>query len=190
MDCGVASDFATVVVAGLRGDTDLQIDVGLHMMRTFPAPETVTDPMHFFHPRVYTWMSLGEALRGNADASRHYGTRALQLASSRGDVFNVLGAKLTHVEAAAILGELRGTAAAAAAVEREFAAAGGQQWGAAARIVSVWAEAMEGAPLIRSKRSTRSKSFGPTVRASCTRIFWLCFRTSSSALDAATAPRR
>ncbi|BBX83829.1 BTAD domain-containing putative transcriptional regulator [Mycolicibacterium aubagnense] len=144
VDCGVASDFATVVVAGLRGDTDLQIDVGLHMMRTFPAPETVTDPMHFFHPRVYTWMSLGEALRGNADASRHYGTRALQLASSRGDVFNVLGAKLTHVEAAAILGELRGTAAAAAAVEREFAAAGGQQWGAAARIVSVWAEAMEG----------------------------------------------
>ncbi|MUL76858.1 AfsR/SARP family transcriptional regulator [Mycolicibacterium sp. CBMA 226] len=143
-DCGVASDFATVVVAGLRGETDLQIEVGLHMMNTFPAPETVTDPMHFFHPRVYTWMSLGEALRGDAAASRHYGTRALQLASSRGDVFNVLGAKLTQVEAAAILGELRGTAAAAAAVEQEFAAAGGQQWGAAARIVSVWADAMEG----------------------------------------------
>ncbi|MCT7370438.1 AfsR/SARP family transcriptional regulator [Mycolicibacterium llatzerense] len=144
VDCGVASDFATVVVAGLRGETDLQIEVGLHMMNTFPAPETVTDPMHFFHPRVYTWMSLGEALRGNADASRRYGTRALQLASSRGDVFNVLGAKLTLVEAAAIMGELRGTAAAAAAVEQEFAAAGGQQWGAAARIVNVWAEAMEG----------------------------------------------
>lgn len=143
-DCGVASDFASVVVAGLRGETDLQIEIGRHMMDTFPAPETVTDPMHFFHPRVYTWMSLGEALRGNADASRHYGTRALQLASSRGDVFNVLGAKLTWVEASAILGELQGTAAAAAAVERDFAAAGGQQWGAAARIVSVWAEAMEG----------------------------------------------
>lgn len=143
-DCGVAADFASVVVAGLRGETDLQIEIGRHMMDTFPAPETVTDPMHFFHPRVYTWMSLGEALRGDAEASRHYGTRALQLASSRGDVFNVLGAKLTLVEAAAILGDLKGTAAAAAAVERDFAAAGGQQWGAAARIVSIWAEAMEG----------------------------------------------
>ena len=143
-DCGVASDFASVVVAGLRGETDLQIEIGRHLMDTFPAPETVTDPMHFFHPRVYCWMSLGEALRGNADASRHYGTRALQLASSRGDVFNVLGAKLTLVEAAAILGDLQGTAAAAAGVERDFAAAGAQQWGAAARIVGVWAQAMEG----------------------------------------------
>ncbi|MDR3662725.1 MAG: BTAD domain-containing putative transcriptional regulator [Mycobacterium sp.] len=143
-DCGVASDFASVVVAGLRGETDLQIEIGRHMMDTFPAPETVTDPMHFFHPRVYCWMSLGEALRGDADASRQYGTRALQLASSRGDVFNVLGAKLTLVEASAILGDLQGTAAAAAAVERDFAAAGGQQWGAAARIVSVWAQVMEG----------------------------------------------
>ena len=43
-DCGVASDFASVVVAGLRGETDLQIEIGRHMMDTFPAPETVTDP--------------------------------------------------------------------------------------------------------------------------------------------------
>jgi DNA-binding SARP family transcriptional activator/DNA-binding transcriptional ArsR family regulator len=140
---GVASGFAQVMVYALRGDVEALISAGQHMMDTFPPPETVTDPMHFFHPRVYCWMALGEAVRGDRDAMRDYAQRGLQLAQSRGDVFNILAAKLSFVESAAILGDITGTAAAADAVEREFNAAGGQQWGAAAKIISVWAQILE-----------------------------------------------
>lgn len=58
-------------------------------------------------------------------------------------MFNILAAKLALVESAAILGDINGTAAAAAAVEREFVTAGGHQWGAAAKIISVWAQILE-----------------------------------------------
>ncbi|MBI3215571.1 MAG: AAA family ATPase [Mycobacterium sp.] len=142
-DAGVAGDFTQVMVHALRGDVEAMIDTGRHMMDHFPPPETVSDPMHFFHPRVYCWMALGEALRGDRRAMRDYAERALRLAQSRGDVFNILAAKFTVVESAAILGDLRGTAAAAASVDRDFAAAGGPQWAAAARIVSVWAQILE-----------------------------------------------
>jgi DNA-binding SARP family transcriptional activator len=142
-DVGLVSDFAHVGVYALRGDVDAAIRTGLHMMDTFPAPETVTDPMHFFHPRVYCWMALCEAIRGDRDAMRDYSERALHLARSRGDVFNVIAAKLVLVESAAIIGDVVGTAAAADAVAREFDAAGGHQWGGAARIISVWAQILE-----------------------------------------------
>jgi hypothetical protein len=142
-DIGVASGFAQIMVYSLRGDVDALINAGHQMMDAFPPPDTVTDPLHFFHPRVYCWMALGEAARGNRDAMRDYAQRALHLAQSRGDVFNILAAKLTLVESAAVLGDISGTAAAATAVEQEFAAAGGHQWGAAARIISVWAQTFE-----------------------------------------------
>ncbi|MET0704070.1 MAG: BTAD domain-containing putative transcriptional regulator [Mycobacterium sp.] len=140
---GVASGFAQVMIHALRGDVDALISSGQHMMATFPPPETVADPMHFFHPRVYCWMALGEAMRGDRVAMRDYAQQALQLAQSRGDVFNILAAKLSLVESAAILGDVTGTAAAADAVEREFNAAGGHQWGAAAKIIGVWAQILD-----------------------------------------------
>jgi hypothetical protein len=138
-DIGVAADFVQIMIHALRGDVEATVSTGNHMMATFPAPETVTDPMHFLHPRVYCWMALGEALRGDRGAMSDYAQRALDLARSRGDVFNILAAKLVLVESAAILGDTCGTAAAAWDVEREFATAGGHQWGAAARIIGVWA---------------------------------------------------
>jgi hypothetical protein len=142
-DIGVASAFTNIMVYALRGDVGALISTGNYMMETFPPPETVTDPTHFFHPRAYCWMALGEATRGNRDAMRDYAQRALNLAQSRGDTFNILAAKLSLVESAAILGDVSGTAAAADTVAREFAAAGGQQWGACAKIISVWAQIME-----------------------------------------------
>jgi DNA-binding SARP family transcriptional activator len=142
-DVGVVSDFVHVGVYALRGDVEAALQTGQHMMETFPAPETVNDPMHFLHPRVYCWMALCEAVRGDRGAMREYAERALQLARSRGDVFNVVAAKLSRVESAAVLGDVVGTAAAADAVAREFVEAGGHQWGAAAEIVSVWAQILE-----------------------------------------------
>lgn len=142
-DVGVVSDFAHATVYSLRGDVDALIATGKHMMSTFPPPETVTDPLHFFHPRVYCWMALGEAVRGDDDAMHEYLRLARELAQSRGDVFNVLAAKLTFVECAAIRGVVEGTAQLADEVDREFCAAGGHQWAAAARIIRVWAQTLE-----------------------------------------------
>jgi DNA-binding SARP family transcriptional activator len=142
-DAGVVSDFVLVGVYSLRGDVEAAIDAGRHMMENFPPPETVSDPMHFLHPRALCWMALCEATRGDSGAMREYARQALVLATSRGDVFNVVAAKLTLVESAAVLGDVEGTAAAADAVAREFAAAGGEQWSGAARIVSVWAQILE-----------------------------------------------
>ena len=45
-----------------------------------------------------------EAVRGDVQAMREYHRRALHLAQSRGDVFNILAARLTYVECAAVLG--------------------------------------------------------------------------------------
>jgi DNA-binding SARP family transcriptional activator len=142
-DIGVVSDFVNVMVNVLRGDVEAAVTTGQHMMDTFSPPETVTDPIHFFHPRVLCWMALAEATRGDRIAMRRYAEQALRLARSRGDVFNVVAAKLTLVESAAILGDVVGTAEAAAIVEQEFVAAGGHQWGGAAKIISVWAQVLE-----------------------------------------------
>jgi DNA-binding SARP family transcriptional activator len=142
-DIGVASDFTHVMVHVLRGEVDAALSAGRHMTETFPPPDTVSDPTHFFHPRALCWMALATATRGDREATADYAQRALQLAQSQGDVFNILAAKLVLVEAAAILGDIDGTAAAADSVEREFGAAGGHQWGAAAAIIAVWAQVLE-----------------------------------------------
>jgi hypothetical protein len=142
-DVGVASDFAHMMVNALRGNVETSLEFGHHMMDTFPPPETVTDPTHFLHPRVLCFMAIGEATRGDRDAMRGYAQRALLLAQSRGDVFNILAAKLAMVECAALLGDVTGTAAAADAVAHEFAMAGGHQWGGAAKIIAVWAQILE-----------------------------------------------
>lgn len=142
-DAGIASDVTHVSLHFLRGELDAAIATGEHMMANFPAPETVTDPLHYLHPRVYCWMALGAALRGDIPANNEYCRLAKELALSRGDVFNVLAADLTVIESAAILGDVEGTAARAAEVDRKFRAAGGNQWAAVARIVCEWAQFME-----------------------------------------------
>ncbi|MHA3019433.1 BTAD domain-containing putative transcriptional regulator [Mycobacterium sp. BMJ-28] len=142
-DAGLASDFTHVMVYFIRGDIDAAIATGEHMMKNFPAPDTVTDPLHFFHPRVYCWMAIAEAQRGETVAMDEYCRMARELAQSRGDAFNILAAELTQVECAAILGITAGTAAAANEVYQRFCAAGGHQWGACARIISLWADVME-----------------------------------------------
>jgi DNA-binding SARP family transcriptional activator len=142
-DIGIVNDFAHIIIYSLRGNIEDLIATGNHMMDTFPPPETVTDPLHFFHPRVYCWMAFAEAMRGDTDAMRVYVERAHELAQSQGDVFNILAAKLVVVECAAILGNVTGTAELADVVDREFCAAGGQQWGAAARIIAVWARTLD-----------------------------------------------
>jgi hypothetical protein len=50
---------------------------------------------------------------------------------------------LVQVECAAVLGITDGTAAAAAEIDRKLCASGAQQWGACARIISIWADVME-----------------------------------------------
>jgi DNA-binding SARP family transcriptional activator len=143
-DVGVVNDFAHIMIYSLRGDADLLIATGQHMMKAFPPPETVSDPLHFFHPRVYCWMALAEAMRGDRDAMHEYHRAALHLAQSRGDMFNILAAKLAYVECASILGVVDGTAELADEADREFSAAGGHQWAAAARIIRVWAQTLDG----------------------------------------------
>ena len=78
------------------------------MMARFPPPETVSDPLLFFHPRVYCWLSLGRALfgdRAGATTAPHRtgtGTEpASPLRRSRG--------QLARVEIDAILGITDGT---------------------------------------------------------------------------------
>jgi hypothetical protein len=141
-DLGVVCDFAQAMVHSLRGNTDALIATGQHMLATFPPPDTVTDPLHFLHPRVYCWMAMAEAMRGDAEAMAEHLRISLQLAQSRGDAFNVLAAKLVSVQCQAILGITEATAERAAEVERELQAAGGAQYGAAARLVQVWAETL------------------------------------------------
>ncbi|TDK92345.1 BTAD domain-containing putative transcriptional regulator [Mycolicibacterium mucogenicum] len=137
---GLVNDFVHILLYTLRGNTDMLISTGLHMMDTFPPPETVIDPLHFFHPRVYCWMAIAEAVRGDVQAMREYHRRALHLAQSRGDVFNILAARLTYVECAAVLGVTDGIVELADQVDVEFTAAGSPQWAACARIVRVWAQ--------------------------------------------------
>jgi hypothetical protein len=141
---GLAGDFALSGVLSLRGDVDALIVTGRHMLDNFPPPKTVSDPMHFFHPRVYCWMALGGAVRGDGEAMSEYLTRAMELAASRGDTFNILAARLTTIECAAIRGDLDGTAELADQVDQAFRAAGALQWAGAARIVKVWAQTLTG----------------------------------------------
>ncbi|MFE3056317.1 BTAD domain-containing putative transcriptional regulator [Nocardia sp. NPDC059239] len=141
---GVASQFVDIMTTALRGDRDDMLARARRMLETFPPPQTVSDPTHFFHPRVYCWMGLMEALRGDRDAAEECCRMSLELARTRGDVFNILAARLTFVEVYGVLGVTEGTAGAAAAVHAELSAAGGGQWAACAKVVEVWARTLTG----------------------------------------------
>lgn len=141
-DIGVASHFIEVMVQGLGGNLDAQAAAAHKMLTLFPPPDEVVDPLHFFHPRVYCWLALAEAVRGNRDTAVEYCQAGLELAQSRRDHFNVLSAKLVMVEIDAVLGIIEGTAATAESVCEEMNAAGAHQWAACAAMVSVWARTL------------------------------------------------
>jgi hypothetical protein len=141
-DIGVSSHFTQVMIHGLRGDLDAQAATARKMLAEFPEPDGVVDPLNFFHPRVYCWLGLGEAMRGKRKAAHDYCLKGLELAQAHRDVFNVVAAKLTMVEIDAILGVLEGTAAAANIVYDELTAAGADQWAACAKMVAVWAQTL------------------------------------------------
>jgi DNA-binding SARP family transcriptional activator len=142
-DIGLAGAFAEVMVLMIRGRIDDALAVGHHLLETFPPPPTVDDPLHFLHPRVCCWMALCAAIAGDRPAMRTHADRALQLARSRSDVFNVLAAKLTLLEAAVLLGDVAGTADSAIALELEFVQTGGHQWAALTTLIGIWAQCME-----------------------------------------------
>ncbi|OBK38362.1 transcriptional regulator [Mycobacterium sp. 1245111.1] len=144
-DIGVSSHFVQVMLHWLRGELDEQETVAGTMMARFPPPETVADPLVFFHPRVYCWLSLGRALRGDRAGAHRQRRIALELAQSRQAHFDILAAKLVRVEIDAILGVTDGTVAAAEDVYQEMLAAGSPQWAACARMIGVWAETLTGA---------------------------------------------
>ena len=143
-DVGLVSDFAHVGVYALRGrrrrghqdrpahDGHLSGSRNRHRSNAFLPSSGVTAG----------WRS---ARRSVAIETRCVTMRSGRFISpgGRGDVFNVIAAKLVLVESAASIGDVVGTAAAADAVAREFDAAGGHQWGGAARIISVWAQILE-----------------------------------------------
>ncbi|WP_428340170.1 BTAD domain-containing putative transcriptional regulator [Mycobacterium sp.] len=143
-DIGLSSHFVTVMLHTLRGELDAQEAAAGAMMARFPPPETVADPLVFFHPRVYCWLALGRALRGDRAGAHRQRLVALELAQSRRAHFDVLAAKLALVEIDAILGVTDGTVAAADDVYQEMLAAGSPQWAACALMISVWAQTLSG----------------------------------------------
>ncbi|HEY9305271.1 MAG TPA: transcriptional regulator, partial [Mycobacterium sp.] len=143
-DIGVASHFVQVMIHGLRGEHDAQAALAGNMMAHFPPPETVADPLYFFHPRVYCWLGLGRANLGDRAGAHRHSRTALELAQSRRAHFDLLAAKLSKVEIDAMLGIVDGTAAAADTVYDEFIAAGSPQWAACAQMISVWAQTLTG----------------------------------------------
>jgi len=155
-DVGEVSDLAEIMISVLRGDVDRLVAAGRHMMTTFPAPETVTDPLHFFHPRALCWMAIGEASRGDETASRRYLAEAIELTQSRGDVFSVLVNSVAEIEIDAILGITEGTAERAAEVDKAFRAAGSDQWAAVARIIELWAQTLQSSAVDHGPEAARA----------------------------------
>ena len=155
-DVGEVSDLAEIMLSVLRGEVDRLIAAGTHMMVTFPAPETVTDPLHFFHPRALCWMAIGEATRGDETAARRYLAEAIELTQSRGDVFSAVVNSVAEIEIDAILGITDGTAERAAEVDKAFRAAGSDQWAAVAQIVGLWAQTLQGSPVDHGPEAARS----------------------------------
>jgi DNA-binding SARP family transcriptional activator len=144
-DIGLSSHFVQVMLHTLRGELEAQESVAGTMISRFPPPETVADPLVFFHPRVYCWLSLGRALVGDRTGAHRQRRIALELAQSRRAHFDVLAAKLVKVEIDAILGITDGTVAAAEDVYQEMLAAGSPQWAACAQMIGVWAQTLSGA---------------------------------------------
>ena len=155
-DVGEVSDLADIMISVLRGQVDRLIAAGRHMMTTFPAPETVLDPLHFFHPRALCWMAMGEASRGDEAAARGYLAEAIELTRSRGDGFSVLVNNIAEIEIDAILGITDGTAERAAEVDKAFRAAGSDQWAAVALIIRLWAETLQGSAIDHGLEAARA----------------------------------
>ncbi|MFT4086737.1 MAG: BTAD domain-containing putative transcriptional regulator [Gordonia sp. (in: high G+C Gram-positive bacteria)] len=143
LDAGLALRFGRVMVEGLAGDYRNALRAGAELLEQYPAPETVTDPLHFFHPRVHCFMAIAHAHLGERDAADESCRTALELARSRGDLFNILTAQLTAVEVDGILGARPGTAGDAAAAGRALTAAGATQWAACAHMVQAWAHCLD-----------------------------------------------
>lgn len=141
-DLGLATHFVQVMIHGLRGRFDAQIAAAKRMIAAYPVPDTVADPLQFFHPRVHCWIAIGEAIRGDREAAQNACRTALNLAQTRRDGFNVLVAKLTMVQVDAVVGIVDGTAAAAEAIFQELTAAGSPQWAACARMIATWAQTL------------------------------------------------
>jgi DNA-binding SARP family transcriptional activator len=150
-DIGVASHFVQVMISGLRGDLDTQEATARKMLALFPPPDEVVDPLQFFHPRVHCWLAVGQAMRGNRDKARNYCRAGLELAQTRGDLFNVLAAKLVMVEIDAVLGIVDGTAPIADGVYAEMCAAGAHQWASCAAMISVWARTLSNEDISRDR---------------------------------------
>ncbi|WP_293003057.1 AfsR/SARP family transcriptional regulator [Mycobacterium sp.] len=143
-DVGVSSHFVAVMLHWLRGELDAGEAVAGTMMARFPPPETVADPLIFFHPRVYCWLALARALRGDRAGAHRQRLVALELAQSRRSHFDVLAANIVTIEIDAILGVTDGTVAAAEDVYHELLAAGSAQWAACARLIGIWAQTFSG----------------------------------------------
>ena len=141
-DVGVASHFVQVMIHLLRGEHDAQEALAGTMMARFPPPETIADPLYFFHPRVYCWLGLGRANLGDRAGAHRHTRAALELAQSRRAHFDVLAAKLAKVEIDAMLGITDGTVGAAQDVYQELLAAGSPQWAACAQMIAVWAQTL------------------------------------------------
>jgi DNA-binding SARP family transcriptional activator len=165
-DVGVVSHFVQVMLHTLRGEHDAQEALAGAMMAHFPPPETVADPLIFFHPRVYCWLALSRALLGDRAGAHRQRSVALELAQSRRAQFDVLAAKLAKVEIDAILGVTDGTVAAAEDVYQELLAAGSPQWAACAQMISVWAQTLshaDGDPAIAFEAFDAYTRDGSTV---------------------------
>ncbi|MCX6400617.1 MAG: BTAD domain-containing putative transcriptional regulator [Propionibacteriales bacterium] len=145
-DIGLVSDFVRIMSHSLVGDLDELMATGEHLLVTFPPSGALADPARFFHPRVLCWMAIGEACRGNVEAMEDYNRRALELSRAQGSLFDILVARISVVECAAILGRTEGTAELADGVDRDLVAAGAEQWAMVARIVALWARAHDAGP--------------------------------------------
>jgi DNA-binding SARP family transcriptional activator len=141
-DVGLSSHFVQAMIHLLRGEHDAHEAMAGQMMARFPPPETVADPLQFFHPRMYCWLGLGRANLGDRVGAYRNVRTALELAQSRRAHFDVLAAKLARVEVDALLGITDGTAVAAQDVYHELMAAGSPQWAAWAQMIAVWAQTL------------------------------------------------
>lgn len=137
---GLAVLFGKVMLNGLIGKYQSVLDAAADLLSTYPVPETSTDPLYFFHPRVHCFAAIAHANLGDAASARESCGRAMELAQSRGDVFNLLAAQVTSVEVDVLVGLRPTTADEAGTVAERLLAAGAPQWAACAQMVQAWAQ--------------------------------------------------
>lgn len=136
---GLAVLFGKVMLFGLIGKYQAVLDAADHFLTTYPVPETSADPLYFFHPRVHCFAAIAHANLGNVESARESCRRALELAQSRGDVFNSLAGQVTSLEVDVLVGLRPSTADEAGTVAERLVAAGAPQWAACAQMVQAWA---------------------------------------------------